>query len=183
MPAATWEDLRAAAQKLTDKGSGVYGIVIPPQLERFGAFVFQAGGRLVSDDGTRIALNSPEGLQALQFYYALYKDGLPSTPSDTGTEWPGDAFSMPNAKPAVATLCIFAFRGAWNDFLDALIFISGANRQSFTLPLGLAQFQNFYYTDWPVVMAGAVLTTLPIALVYVFFQRYWVEGIATTGPK
>jgi len=64
-----------------------------------------------------------------------------------------------------------------------LIFISGANRESFTLPLGLAQFQNFYYTDWPVVMAGAVLTTLPIALVYVFFQRYWVEGIVTTGLK
>jgi multiple sugar transport system permease protein len=90
---------------------------------------------------------------------------------------------LPNAKPALATLCIFAFQGAWNDFLDALIFISGANRESFTLPLGLAQFQNLYYTDWPVVMAGAVLTTLPIAMVYVFFQRYWVEGIATTGLK
>jgi multiple sugar transport system permease protein len=90
---------------------------------------------------------------------------------------------LPNAKPALATLCIFAFQGAWNDFLDALIFISGANRESFTLPLGLAQFQNLYYTDWPVVMAGAVLTTLPIALVYVVFQRYWVEGIVTTGLK
>jgi multiple sugar transport system permease protein len=90
---------------------------------------------------------------------------------------------LPNALPAVATLCIVAFQGSWNNFLDALIFISGQNRDSFTLPLGLAQFQNFYYTDWPVVMAMAVLTTLPLAVVYVFFQRYWVEGVTHTAVK
>jgi multiple sugar transport system permease protein len=90
---------------------------------------------------------------------------------------------LPNALPAVATLCIVAFQGSWNNFLDALIFISGQNRDSFTLPLGLAQFQNFYYTDWPVVMAMAVLTTLPLAMVYVFFQRYWVEGVTHTAVK
>lgn len=90
---------------------------------------------------------------------------------------------LPNALPAVATLCVFAFQGSWNNFIDALIFISGSNREMFTLPLGLAQFQNFYYTDWPVVMAMAVLTTLPMAAVYVFFQRYWVEGISRTGIK
>jgi multiple sugar transport system permease protein len=90
---------------------------------------------------------------------------------------------LPNALPAVATLCIFSFQGSWNNFLDALIFISGSNRDIFTLPLGLAQFQNFYYTDWPVVMAMAVLTTIPMATVYVFFQRYWVEGVTHTGVK
>ena len=90
---------------------------------------------------------------------------------------------LPNALPAVATLCIFSFQGSWNNFLDALIFISGSNRDIFTLPLGLAQFQNFYYTDWPVVMAMAVLTTIPMATVYVFFQRYWVEGVTHSGVK
>lgn len=90
---------------------------------------------------------------------------------------------LPLALPAVATLCIVAFQGSWNNFIDALIFISGSNRDSFTLPLGLAQFQNFYYTDWPVVMAMAVLTTIPIAVVYLFFQRYWVEGVTHTAVK
>ena len=90
---------------------------------------------------------------------------------------------LPNALPAVATLCIVAFQGSWNNFIDALIFISGSNRDNFTLPLGLAQFQNFYYTDWPVVMAMAVLTTIPIAVVYLFFQRYWVEGVTHTAVK
>jgi multiple sugar transport system permease protein len=90
---------------------------------------------------------------------------------------------LPLALPAVATLCIVAFQGSWNNFIDALIFISGSNRDAFTLPLGLAQFQNFYYTDWPVVMAMAVLTTMPIAVVYLFFQRYWVEGVTHTAVK
>ena len=88
---------------------------------------------------------------------------------------------VPNARPALTVLAINAFQSSWNNFIDALIFISGSNRDSFTLPLGLAQFQNFYYTDWPVVMAMSVLTTVPIALVYLFFQRYFVEGIARTG--
>ena len=90
-PPTTWDELKSASQKLTDKGAGVFGTVIPSELPRFGAFVFQAGGKLISDDGTTMALNSPEGLQALDYYYGLYKDGTASTPADTGTQWPGDA--------------------------------------------------------------------------------------------
>jgi multiple sugar transport system permease protein len=91
--------------------------------------------------------------------------------------------ALPNALPALAALAIFSFQGSWNRFLDAVIFISGANRDSFTLPLGLAYFRNFYYTDWPVVMAISVLTTLPIAVVYLCFQRYFVESAARVGIR
>lgn len=90
---------------------------------------------------------------------------------------------LPNAIPGIAALAIFSFQSSWNNFLDPLIFISGSNRSTFTLPLGLAYFRNFYYTDWPVVMAGAVITTIPIALVYVFFQRYFIEGVTHTAVK
>jgi multiple sugar transport system permease protein len=90
---------------------------------------------------------------------------------------------LPNATPALAAMAIFAFQGSWNNFLDAVIFISGGNRDSFTLPLGLAYFRNFYYTDWPVVMAGAVITTLPIALTFTFFQRHIIEGVTHTAVK
>lgn len=90
---------------------------------------------------------------------------------------------VPLARPALIVLAINAFQGSWNNFLDALIFISGANRDNFTLPLGLAQFQNFYYTDWPVVMAMSVLTTLPMAAVYIALQRYFIEGVSHTGFK
>jgi multiple sugar transport system substrate-binding protein len=107
-PPATWEELKTAAQKLT-RGNEVFGVVLPPELPRFGAFVFQAGGRLVSEDGTRIALNSPEGLQALEFYYGLYKEGLASTPSDTGTEWPGDALAKKKGAMAFEGNWVFPF--------------------------------------------------------------------------
>jgi multiple sugar transport system permease protein len=90
---------------------------------------------------------------------------------------------LPNATPALAAMAIFAFQGSWNNFLDAVIFISGGNRDSFTLPLGLAYFRNFYYTDWPVVMAGAVITTLPIALAFLVFQRAIIEGVTHTAVK
>jgi multiple sugar transport system permease protein len=91
------------------------------------------------------------------------------------------SLAVPTALPAVAALAIFSFQGSWNRFLDAVIFISGAHRNQFTLPLGLAYFRSLYYTDWPVVMAIAVLTTVPLAFVYLFFQRYLVESAARTG--
>jgi len=91
------------------------------------------------------------------------------------------SIAVPNALPAIAALAIFSFQGSWNRFLDAVIFISGAHRDQFTLPLGVAYFRNLYYTDWPVVMAIAVLTTLPLAVVYLLFQRYFVESVARTG--
>ena len=91
------------------------------------------------------------------------------------------SLAVPNALPAIAALAIFSFQGSWNRFLDAVIFISGAHRDQFTLPLGLAYFRSLYYTDWPVVMAIAVLTTLPLAVAYVFCQRYFVESAARTG--
>lgn len=104
-PPATWDELKAATQKLTAKDKQQFGTVIPPELPRFGAFVYQAGGKLISDDGTKIALNSPEGQQALDFYYGLYKDGVASTPADTGTGWPGDAFIKQKAA--------IVFEGNW----------------------------------------------------------------------
>ncbi len=104
-PPTTWDELKAAAQKLTDKSSGAYGIVIPPELPRFGAFVFAAGGKLISDDGSKMAINGPEALQALDFYYGMYKDGVASTPADTGTQWPGDAFIKKKAA--------IVFEGNW----------------------------------------------------------------------
>jgi len=90
---------------------------------------------------------------------------------------------LPNAMPALTALAIFSFQGSWNDFLDPLIFISGGNSKLYTLPLGLAYFHSTYYTDWPVVMAIAVITTLPMAIVFVIFQRWFVEGTVSAGIK
>jgi multiple sugar transport system substrate-binding protein len=107
-PPATWDELKAAAQKLT-KGKQLFGAVTPPELPRFGAFVYQAGGRLISEDGTRMAINSPEALQALEFYYGLYKDAFATTPADTGTQWPGDTLAKARAAMVFEGNWIFPF--------------------------------------------------------------------------
>ena len=88
---------------------------------------------------------------------------------------------LPNAMPAVAALAIFSFQGSWNAFLEPLIYIS--RQDYFTLPLGLAYFRRAYYTDWPVVMAIAVITTVPIAIFFIIFQRWFVEGARRSGIK
>jgi multiple sugar transport system permease protein len=88
---------------------------------------------------------------------------------------------LPNAMPALTALAIFSFQGSWNAFLEPLIFISSADL--FTLPLGLAYFRQANYTDWPVMMAGAVITTVPIAIFYLIFQRWFVEGQVSSGIK
>ena len=88
---------------------------------------------------------------------------------------------LPNSMPALTALAIFSFQGSWNAFLEPLIFINSADL--FTLPLGLAYFRQANYTNWPVLMAGAVITTIPIAIFYLVFQRWFVEGQVSSGIK
>lgn len=91
-PPTTWDELRAAGQTILD-AMGVPGIVIPADIARELAFHYAAGGEVISEDGTAIVFNSPEGQAALEFYYGLYRDGLATTPADAGAQWPGDALA------------------------------------------------------------------------------------------
>jgi multiple sugar transport system permease protein len=85
------------------------------------------------------------------------------------------------ARPALATLAVFSFMASWNAFLWPLIITS--NQSMMTLPVGLSFLNGRYGTDWAVLMAGAVIGTLPIIAVYVFAQKYIIQGLATTGLK
>lgn len=90
---------------------------------------------------------------------------------------------LPNAVPAVSALAIFSFQGSWNNFLEPLIFISGGNTDLYTLPVGLANFKSQYQTNWPVLMAIAVITTVPIAIFFLVFQRYFIASNVSSGVK
>ncbi len=85
------------------------------------------------------------------------------------------------ARPALATLAVFSFMASWNSFLWPLIITS--NQAMMTLPVGLSFLNGRYTTDWNVLMAGAVIGTVPIIAVYVFAQKYIIQGLATTGLK
>lgn len=88
---------------------------------------------------------------------------------------------LPLVRPALATLAVFAFMGSWNSFLWPLVVIRSP--ELMTLPLGLSTLQGHFTTEWNVVMAGSVLSILPIALVYLVAQRYIIAGFATSGIK
>jgi len=90
---------------------------------------------------------------------------------------------LPSAKPALATLGILTFMGTWNDFLWPLIVISSI--QNKTLPLGLLMFmeQSTMKTPWHLVMASATFAILPILVVFTLGQKYYVQGIVTSGIK
>ena len=88
---------------------------------------------------------------------------------------------VPLSGPAFATLGIFAFLFAWNDFLWPLLITTSPEMR--TVQLGLAMFTGRYGTEWTLLMAGAVTATIPALLVFVAGQRWFVRGVAATGVK
>lgn len=91
------------------------------------------------------------------------------------------AIILPLIRPALSTVGILAFMASWNSFLWPLVVIRSP--EYLTLPLGLATLHGQFTTDWDVVMAGSVVSIIPIALVYLFAQRHIIAGVAHTGLK
>lgn len=88
---------------------------------------------------------------------------------------------LPNIRPALATLVVFAFMGSWNSFLWPLVVLRSPELQ--TLPVALAGLQGQYTTEWDIVMAGSVVSVLPMLALYIFAQKYVIQGVASSGIK
>jgi multiple sugar transport system permease protein len=88
---------------------------------------------------------------------------------------------LPLAAPAVAAVAILTFQGTWNGLFWPLVLLQQGDH--WTIPVALGQFRQQFTTQWPPLMAVVVLATLPIVVLYVFFQRYFVEGVAAAGVK
>ncbi|HLR92830.1 MAG TPA: carbohydrate ABC transporter permease [Atopostipes sp.] len=86
---------------------------------------------------------------------------------------------VPLTKPALITIGIMSFNGAWNDFLGPLLYIQ--NEERYTLQIGLQVFQNQSTTQWNYLMAGATLVLLPTVLLFLFAQKYFIEGMDLSG--
>jgi multiple sugar transport system permease protein len=91
---------------------------------------------------------------------------------------------LPLATPALAAVAILTFQGIWNEFFWAnLLLGQSPDPGVWTVQIGLSQFRFQYQTLWPELMAAATLAILPVLVVYVFFQRYFVAGVAAAGVK
>lgn len=117
-----------------------------------------------------------------QFYQSVPNELIEAARIDGLSEY-GCYFRivLPLAKPAIATLTIFTFVNAWNDFMGPMIYFnSEANK---TIPLGIRMFIGQYSSEYQLIMAASVVALLPILILYVFCQRFFVQGIATSGLK
>jgi multiple sugar transport system permease protein len=88
---------------------------------------------------------------------------------------------LPLAVPAVATVALFAFIGAWTDFVKPLVYLTSEN--TYTLALGLQAFVGRHASQWNLLMAAATVVTLPLLALFLLTQRTFIEGVALTGVK
>ena len=118
-----------------------------------------------------------------QFFQSLPKELEEAAYIDGASVW-RTFFSviLPLSKGPLITLGIITFLTSWNDFLWPLL-ILGGNRQELTLPVGLATLQGQYTFDYGKLMAGALVLTIPVLLLYAVFQRYIIRSISMTGIK
>ena len=88
---------------------------------------------------------------------------------------------LPQTKPALAAIAVFTFLGSWNDLFGPLIYINSVGLQ--TLPVALAEYQGEYFTQVSLLMAGATVAVVPVVMVYLIAQKYFIQGITMTGIR
>ena len=88
---------------------------------------------------------------------------------------------LPLALPAISAIAILQFQGTWNDFFWPLILFGQGTTHLYTIQLGLAELSFTYSTLYPQLMAGSVIAIVPILLIFLVFQRYFISGVITSG--
>jgi multiple sugar transport system permease protein len=88
---------------------------------------------------------------------------------------------LPLAKPALATMALLSFQGMWNNYQGPLVFLNTADM--FPLTVGLGFLKGQYGTFYNVVLAGSMFSTIPMVLLFIFFSRFYIQGVAYSGVK
>ena len=117
-----------------------------------------------------------------QFYISIPDELLDAARIDGLSEY-GIYFriALPLSKPVIATLSIFSFVNIWNDFMGPMIYFDSVYNK--TIPLGIRMFIGQYSAEYGLIMAASTVSLIPVIAVFLFFQRFFVEGIATSGLK
>lgn len=123
------------------------------------------------------------GVFLLKQYYSSIPDSLcESARIDGLSEWGiYRRIILPLTKPAIASLTIITFVNTWNDYMGPFIYLTSTENK--TIQLGLKMFVGLYDAEYALIMAASVVSVLPVAVVFLSMQKYFVEGIATSGMK
>jgi len=89
--------------------------------------------------------------------------------------------AIPNAWPAIVTLGIFMFQATWDEFVWPFLIVNSSEMK--TVPLGVQSFQSGELSNFPAVMAVSTVATIPLATLFLAFQRFWIRGVATSGIR
>ena len=138
--------------------NSLWGVIIPPAATPTGIFL------------------------ARQYILTIPNSLIEAARIDGGSEWYiFRAIILPLSKPIVATIAIFSFMWRWNDFLWPFIVIS--NRRSMTIQLALANFVGQFQINWGELLAMTTVSMMPMVVVFLLFQKYFIKGIAAGGVK
>lgn len=165
-------------------------LMIPDQLRLVPVYLMMNGLGLTRDVGQYVAVVTVLAIAGTSIF--LLRQYFLSIPLDLeeAARIDGAGFfttfwrvMLPLAGPALAAVAILQFQGTWNSFFWPVVFLQ--NPDHYTLPIGLLffRFSGGFSTNWPPLMAVVVMATIPIVILYIFFQRYFVEGVAASGVK
>lgn len=160
-------------------------LVIPFQMLVIPIFLVLKWGHLLDTYGALILPTAASGFGIFlmrQYFMTIPVELEEAATLDGASRWQILWLVMlPLARPALATLCLFAIVGEWNDLFKPLVFTTRPELQ--TVQLALATFHEQFTSNWSVLMAGVVIATLPVVLLFIAGQRQFIRGIATTGIK
>ena len=117
-----------------------------------------------------------------QFFYDIPTSLLEAATIDGASEWQRYwKIAIPLCKPVLTTVGIYAFLRSWSDYLMPMLFIN--ETKMYTLSLGLQQYMNEYTVDWTLLMAATTIFVLPVIIVFIIFQKNFVQGVTSGGVK
>ena len=134
------------------------GCILPTVSTAFMIFMFRQAAKSFPDEIIEAA--RIDGMSEYQIWYKVM---------------------LPLSKPALSTLTIFTFVNTWNDFLGPLIYLTTESKK--TLQLGLRMFISQFGSEYGLIMAASVLSLIPVLIVFLSLQKYFVEGVAASGVK
>jgi len=134
------------------------GVIVPALATVFGIFLVRQYARSIPDELLEAA--RIDGAGELRIFFQIV---------------------LPMLKPVLVTLAIFTFMGAWNDFMWPLIVLT--DQEHYTLPVALASLSREHIMDVEMMMAGAVITVLPVLLLFLLLQRYYIQGLLLGSVK
>lgn len=140
--------------------NSLIGLILVSTTTFMPVVVFIVAGFMKTIPGSMIEASTMDGASEWQIYWKV---------------------ALPLSAPAMATAAIFVGVMVWNDLLYPLLFVASPDKK--TLPLSLLDFQGEYFTNYPMIFSGVLIASIPMIILYIFLQRYFMEGITAGANK